>query len=96
MSSFHVVVRFSLRPGAMDKLKPVVKDFFENEVSGFPGFISARFHQNHDETVFLNYATWRSEGDYKTFLEQVGTVSSRAKKVLAFEPTADMVHSVEL
>jgi quinol monooxygenase YgiN len=96
MSKFHVVVRFELKSDELEQLKPIVKDFFENEVSVFPGFVSARFHENEDQTVFLNYATWESKDAYHAFLNEVGMVSERAKKVLAFKPSADQLFHIEL
>lgn len=96
MSAFHVVVRFELKAGEVEKLKPVVKDFFDSEVSKFPGFISAKFHENEDKSVFLNYASWESKEAYSKFLEEVGMKSEKAKKVLEFNPSADQVHHIEL
>ena len=96
MSTFHVVVRFQLEENEVEKLKPIVIDFFNNEVSKFPGFISAKFHQKEDSSVFLNYAAWESKEAYAKFLDEVGIKSDRAKKVLAFNPTAEQVHHIEL
>lgn len=96
MNSFHVIVKFNLEPGGTEELKPVVKDFFENEVSKFPGFISAKFHENEDRSVFLNYATWESQEAYSKFLSEVGMKSERAAKVLAFNPSSDLVTHIEI
>ncbi|MEE3079399.1 MAG: antibiotic biosynthesis monooxygenase [Bdellovibrionota bacterium] len=96
MGTFHVVVRFQLESGELEKLKPIVKDFFESEVSKFPGFVSAKFHENEDKSVFLNYATWESQEAYSRFLDEVGMKSERAKKVLEFNPSADQLHHIQL
>lgn len=96
MSTFHVVVRFELAKSEVAELKPVVKDFFDNEVSKFPGFVSAKFHENKDQSVFLNYATWESQEAYAKFLEEVGMKSDRAKRVLSFKPHSDQVYHIDL
>ena len=96
MGTFHVVVRFELSSGEVVKLKPIVKDFFDTEVTKFPGFISAKFHENEDQSVFLHYATWESKEAYSKFLEEVGKKSQKAQKVLAFNPSSDQLYNIDL
>jgi hypothetical protein len=95
LKSFHVVVRFDTSDNNFKELTRSVKDFFDNEVSSFPGFISAKFHTNDEHSVFLNYATWESKSAYQKFLDEVGMKSEKAKKVLSFNPTADQVFHIE-
>lgn len=94
--TFHVVVRFETSENDFQNLTHTVKDFFDNEVSKFPGFVSAKFHINEEHSIFINYATWESKSAYQKFLEEVGMKSERAQKVLAFNPSADQVFHIEL
>lgn len=96
MGTFHVVVRFDLESGEIEKLKPLVRDFLDSEVSKFPGFISAKFHENAEKTVLINYATWESQAAYVRFLDEVGSKSERAKKITEFKATVDQVFHIEL
>lgn len=96
MGTFHVVVRFEVNPSKMDILKELVKDFFDSEVSKFPGFESAKFHESEDQSIFLNYATWKSKETYNQFLEEVGMKSEKAKKVLEFNPSGDQLYHIEI
>lgn len=96
MSTFHVVIRFQIEPEKIGELKSVVKDFFVNEVNHAQGFVSAKFHENEDQTVFLNYATWESKSAYLKFSKDIAMKSERAKRVFAFNPSADRVHCINL
>ncbi len=96
MRTFHVVVRFDLEFGEIEKLKPLVKAFLDSEVSKFPGFISAKFHENEEKTVLINYATWESKEAYAKFLNEVGSKSERAKRITEFNATVDQVFHVTL
>ena len=40
-SPLYVIVRFALKEGEIDQLVSLIGDFFSEEVSQFPGFISA-------------------------------------------------------
>jgi quinol monooxygenase YgiN len=92
----HVIVRFELKAGELDTLTALIRDFFEKEVSRFPGFISAKIHQNEAGTVLINYATWESTEHFHQFVMELASLSPIAQQIQAFRPTQDMVFEVSL
>ncbi|MEZ4815500.1 MAG: antibiotic biosynthesis monooxygenase [Bdellovibrionota bacterium] len=70
-------------------------DFLENEVSKDEGFVSYKFHTNKERTIFTNYATWKSQKHYEDYKAKTGTVTERARKVIAFKPTSHEVWHIE-
>jgi hypothetical protein len=92
----HVIVRFELNDGELDTLVSLIRDFFEKEVSRFPGFISAKIHQNEVGTILINYATWESTERFQQFVMELASISPIAQQIQAFHPTQDMVFEVSL
>ena len=92
----HVIVRFDLKEGELDTLVWLIRDFFGQEVSRFPGFISAKIHQNEEGTVLINYATWESAASFQQFVMKLASVSPTAKKIQAFHPIQDKVFEISL
>jgi quinol monooxygenase YgiN len=45
---------------------------FTEEVKEEPGFIGAALHRSTDGTRVVNYAQWRSDADFDSFLERHG------------------------
>lgn len=45
---------------------------FTEAVKDDPGFIGAALHKSTDGTRVINYAHWRSQADFNTFLTQHG------------------------
>ena len=43
---------------------------FAEEVKEEPGFIGAALHRSTDGTRVINYAQWRSEADYASFVQK--------------------------
>jgi quinol monooxygenase YgiN len=43
---------------------------FTEEVKGEPGLIGAALHRSTDGTRVVNYAQWRSEADFGSFLKK--------------------------
>jgi quinol monooxygenase YgiN len=43
---------------------------FAEEVKDEPGFIGAALHRSTDGTRVINYAQWRSEADYSSFVQK--------------------------
>ncbi len=93
--SFHVVVKFETSPDEIVEIKKAVKDFFEIEVSKMKGFISAKFHENKEQTTFLNYASWESAECLENF-RTVTQTSELAKKVLQFNPESIELYHIDL
>lgn len=91
LDSFHAIIMFQIDPLKFDELLHNVKDFLDNEVSRVDGFVSAKFHTNKERNILINYATWESKQHYEDYKAKTGTVSNRAKKVLAFNPTGHEV-----
>jgi hypothetical protein len=76
----YVIVRFDLQAGELDVLAPLIKDFFQKEVSAVSGFVSAKLHTNDDCTVLINYATWKSIDAFNKFRNEVAANSEISKK----------------
>ncbi|GAB3926504.1 antibiotic biosynthesis monooxygenase family protein [Larkinella terrae] len=92
----NVIVRFELKDGELDTLISLIRDFFEKEVSRFPGFISAKIHQNEVGTVLINYASWESAEHFQRFVRELASLSPIAQQIQAFRPTQDMVFEIPL
>lgn len=95
-SPIHVIVRFELKEGEIDRLVPLVQEFFTKEVSRVPGFISAKIHRNEEGTVFINYTTWESMEHYQNFIKEVAMGSEISKQIRAFSSKADWVYEIPL
>jgi len=94
-SPLYVVVRFELRDGEIDQLIQLIGNFFREEVSQFPGFISAKLHRNNEGTVLINYATWESTEHFQKFIA-FARDSERSKQIQAYKPSQDRVFEVSL
>lgn len=92
----NVIVRFELNEGELTTLVSLIRDFFKQEVSHFPGFISTKLHQNEAGTVLINYATWESIERFQQFVMELASVSPIAQRIQAFHPTQDMVFELPL
>jgi len=92
----NVIVRFELKAGELDTVISLIRDFFEKEVSRFPGFISAKVHQNEAGTILINYATGESTEHFQQFVMELASISPIAQQIQAFQPTQDMVFEVPL
>ena len=45
---------------------------FTEEVKDEPGFVGAALHKSTDGTRMINYAHWKSQADFDTFLKRHG------------------------
>ena len=91
----NVIVRFEVKEGTIDLLVGLIEEFFKKEVGQFPGFISAKLHQNEEGTVLINYATWASSDHFQKFIDFAGG-SALSQKIQAYKPTQDRVFEVSL
>lgn len=92
-SPLYVIVRFALNEGEIDRLISLIGNFFSQEVSQFPGFISAKLHRNQEGTVLINYATWESAEHFQTFIA-FARGSEWSKQIQAYQPSQDRVFEV--
>jgi len=93
--SFHVVLKFNVERSQFGNLTKLVKEFFQKDVERAEGFISAKFHANEEQTVFLNYATWKSKEAYELFVSTVGKKSETALKIKQFNPESNQVYHIK-
>ncbi|MEZ0607815.1 antibiotic biosynthesis monooxygenase [Fibrella sp. WM1] len=91
----NVIVRFDVPADGIDALIALIGHFFRNEVSRFPGFISAKLHRNEEGTVLINYATWESQEAFFHFMT-FARDSEFSKQIQAYKPTQDRVFEVSL
>ena len=50
---------------------------FTEEVKDEPGFVGAALHKSTDGTRMINYAHWKSQADFDTFLKRHGADFAR-------------------
>ena len=91
----NVIVRFEVGKGEAAKLISLIKQFFEKEVSSFPGFISFKLHSNEEATVIINYATWESTEQFQKFMAFAST-SEISKQIQAYRPHSDRVYEIAI
>ncbi|GAB3885825.1 antibiotic biosynthesis monooxygenase family protein [Spirosoma agri] len=94
-SPLYVIVRFELKNGEIDQLIWLIRNFFREEVSQFPGFISAKLHRNSEGTILINYATWESAEHFQKFIA-FARDSERSKQIQAYKPSQDRVFEISL
>jgi quinol monooxygenase YgiN len=46
---------------------------FTDEVKKEPGYLGTALHRSKDGTRVINYAQWRSQADFDSFLQKYGT-----------------------
>lgn len=49
-----------------EQLIELLRDATETVMRTLPGFVSANLHMSDDGTRIVNYAQWRSQGDFET------------------------------
>ena len=71
MDDDHIVLinTFSVEPDAADRLLAALADATETVIKDMPGFISATFLVSLDRTKVVNYAAWRSFGDFQAMTQ---------------------------
>jgi quinol monooxygenase YgiN len=92
----YVIVRFELKKGEVEILAPLIREFFEKEVSAVPGFLSARLHTNDEGSVLINYASWESDKHFFHFVKEIATDSDISKKIQRFAQRTDCVFELPL
>src|SRR5437868_15046615 len=60
---------FEMKPEQQQALLEQLSHFAES-VKEEPGFIGAALHRSTDGTRVINYAQWRSEADFDSFLKK--------------------------
>jgi quinol monooxygenase YgiN len=58
---------FSVKPENQEKLLKLWEEFTEEMRRTEPGLLGASLHKSKDGTRVINYAQWRSDGDFAAF-----------------------------
>src|SRR6266487_4220 len=62
---------FSVKPENQEKLLKLWIEFTE-DLKSEPGLLGASLHKSQDGTRVINYAQWRSDGDFDAFRNKYG------------------------
>jgi heme-degrading monooxygenase HmoA len=65
-----VIVRFAVDPSRTEELLADIRQYMENVVIKFPGFLTSTLHRSLDGTRVVNYVQWATLEDYENFVEQ--------------------------
>ena len=80
---------FRLRdPADQQRLLDLLVEATESTMRYQPGYVSANLHRSLDGTRVVNYAQWRSTGDFEAMLRdpQAREHMARAADLAEFEP----------
>ncbi|WP_294276144.1 antibiotic biosynthesis monooxygenase [uncultured Chryseobacterium sp.] len=89
MKKYYVMVRFEIQKHDFETLYSLIRIFFEQEVSVYPGFISSRILTNEDHTIVINEAAWESKEKFDAFVHEIVSTSETSKKIQAFKPSRE-------
>lgn len=90
---------FTVSPEKQQSLVDMLDKATDEVMRHQPGFISANIHASLDGTRVVNYAQWRSEGDFQTMLgspdaaEHFGAVNAIATAEPHLYTVASVHHS---
>lgn len=90
----YVIVRFHLEAGEIEKLSALITEFFQKEVSAYPGFIASRIHRNEEGTVLINYAQWESIEKFNGFRQTMANGSELSRQIRLFNQVTDLVYEI--
>lgn len=74
-----VIIIFSVEPERQQELVDTIIEFAETAVKHQPGFVSSSIHKSLDGVRVMNYAQWKSQEDYKAFVNNSEVQSLGAK-----------------
>src|SRR3954447_10431486 len=87
---------FTVAPQRQQELVEILIEATERVMVGMPGFVSANIHRSDDGSHVVNYAQWRSRGDFAAMQadERAREHMARAAALASFEPIVCEVVSV--
>jgi len=74
-----VIIIFAVEPERQQELVDTIVEFLESAVKYQPGFVSASIHKSLDGLRVMNYAQWKTQEDYKAFINNSEVQSQGAK-----------------
>ena len=80
---------FTVEPERHAALLNLLVDATTSVINQFPGYVSANIHRSLDGTKVVNYAQWRSVGDYEAKLADPSVrqhLSDAAAAAISFDP----------
>ena len=91
---------FHVQPGRQDELADLLVVATQEAMRHLPGFVSANIHKSRDGKRVVNYAQWRSMGDFEAMLKNPDALPhmKRATELAdSYDPVlCDVVDSVSL
>jgi heme-degrading monooxygenase HmoA len=79
---------FTVEPADQQKLVKVLQDATEEFMRHLPGFVSANIHASLDGTRVVNYAQWKTKGDFEAMFRDSGATKhfQEAHKLAKADP----------
>ncbi len=78
------IVIFAVEPEKQQELINTIIEFLENTVKHQPGFVSSSIHKSIDGVRVMNYAQWRTQQDYQSFVNNP-EVQAKGNKLSNFQ-----------
>ena len=79
---------FTVRPEDQQRLVDLLIEATEQTMKRLPGFVSANIHKSLDGTKVVNYAQWRTKGDFEAMRQnpEARPHMEAAAAIAAFDP----------
>ena len=87
---FTLINVFTVTPDKQDTLVNLLVDATNKTMRYLPGFVSASIHKSLDNTRVVNYAQWRSKGDFEAMRANPEAIPhmKAAAALASFDPIA--------
>lgn len=90
-----VIVIFAVEPEKQQELVDTIIEFLETTVKRQPGFVSSSIHKSIDGVRVMNYAQWKTQEDYQTFVKNA-EVQAQGKKLSQFQIHESHIYEVAI
>lgn len=90
-----VIVIFAVKPEKQQELVDTIIEFLETTVKRQPGFVSSSIHKSIDGVRVMNYAQWKTQEDYQTFVKNA-EVQAQGKKLSQFQIHESHIYEVAI
>lgn len=90
-----VIVIFAVEPEKQQELVDTIIEFLETTVKRQPGFVSSSIHKSIDGVRVMNYAQWKTQEDYQTFIKNA-EVQAQGKKLSQFQIHESHIYEVAI
>jgi quinol monooxygenase YgiN len=77
---------FSVDPSNQDRFVQLLNEATEKTMRRQPGFVSANIHKSLDGTRVVNYAQWKTKGDFESMLRNAEAASTCGQSMRSPRP----------